>query len=318
MEMINMTIAHVMVGMPGSGKSTTTTKFENVIYLSKDAIREDLFGSRGLIDEKLVNATFNRALNDAVTKQEDLVIDNVNTSLKKRIGLYQFLKAKGYEVRLYFHLISLAEALYRNETRFEGHRLPVAAIYSHYEGVCPPLPGRDCDNFEVVSTYNVRDEIAFYKGISDSHNSPYHAETISEHISQVVENARAFGPDYELVARYHDLGKYVTRKANTKETDAATYFRKMNGGLFDQFMNHERVSAVYYFIESHEAGTYDPKIMLRIYLHMLDNISNKVKTTYRLTDELLEQHRTFADHCDHPAATKSEFLPEYLRLLTNK
>lgn len=99
--------AFLMVGLPGSGKSTWIKNFlpANIPVISRDIIRHKL-GFTKSVDQK---AVLSKDKEDTVTEYEmgmihnylaqgnDIVIDDINTG-KYRKGMIQFLRDNGAEV----------------------------------------------------------------------------------------------------------------------------------------------------------------------------------------------------------------------------
>ena len=91
----------------------------------------------------------------------------------------------------------------------------VSASYvrGEYLSVQIPRTGVDCDTF----TLQTPDFSAYLPEINHSylapHNSPYHVESIAEHVALTVHNARkeTTRPALVDIAAFHDLGKSVAR-----------------------------------------------------------------------------------------------------------
>ena len=112
----------------------------------------------------------------------------------------------------------------------------------------PPVVDIDCDTMALADSHRpaLTDviRIRLKEGIySDDHNTPHHKESISEHLKLVEQEAYKLADEHNLsatdssilmdAARFHDLGKYATRK-----------FDEVSG--YDRFKGHENVSAVVY------------------------------------------------------------------------
>jgi predicted kinase len=97
----------VMCGLPGSGKSTWVKNFikynkslkssKNIIVLSRDDIREELFGSRDDIEhEKEVTELFEKRLRAALLERASIIIDNTNIKFKTRERYRKLADEYGY------------------------------------------------------------------------------------------------------------------------------------------------------------------------------------------------------------------------------
>lgn len=82
----------VMVGLPGSGKSTYAKelikKGRADIILSSDAIREELTGdeSNQTVNDKVFKLLYQR-MNDYLAEGKSVVVDATNTTLKSRLRI---------------------------------------------------------------------------------------------------------------------------------------------------------------------------------------------------------------------------------------
>lgn len=110
----------VMCGLPGSGKSTWVKKFteyqkisepsKNIVVLSRDSIREELFGSRDDIEhEKEVSELFEKRLKDALLERASIIIDNTNIKFKTRERYRKLADDYGYKYHIKYRERPLAE-----------------------------------------------------------------------------------------------------------------------------------------------------------------------------------------------------------------
>jgi predicted kinase len=110
----------VMCGLPGSGKSSWVKKFidrqtmlyasQNIIVLSRDSIREELFGSRDDMEhEKEVSELFEKRLKDALLERASIIIDNTNIKFKTREHYRKLADDYGYKYHIKYRERPLAE-----------------------------------------------------------------------------------------------------------------------------------------------------------------------------------------------------------------
>lgn len=257
----------MMIGVPGSGKSTWSNKIEKAagekaLILSSDDIREEV--RETVHDENMVNVeTFARRdkqLEKAVksSSHDIIVLDSTNLSRKRRRSLYNNIKRwdKTVEVEAFVVLETLNTLITRNYIRELKRQVPIDVVERMYKNLQVPRLDVDCDSIRVetshewfdkdfdpakvdtvwelidMSSLQLNAEIG--KIIDMSHDcAPYHLESVSDHIDMMmnhryVKTVESMRP----IALFHDLGKVVTKEIH--DNGVATY------------RNHANVGAMYY------------------------------------------------------------------------
>ena len=86
----------MMVGLPGSGKSTRAREAAarlSAVLVSSDSIREELYGAESIQgDAKEVFRIFNRRIADALRKGRSCIADATNIAANSRMELLRQLK----------------------------------------------------------------------------------------------------------------------------------------------------------------------------------------------------------------------------------
>lgn len=240
-----MTDVVILVGVPGSGKTTFAEKFKDdptVLHLSSDNIRKELYGDlkAGNTDEAntQVFLAMHERLHKAVKEGEydQVIYDATNTSRKRRRGLYKAIKSydKYAAVLIVYFSIPLQVLLKRNKERERETMVPSSVIQRMYVNMQVPRLGVDCDTYlvrsipmftkdfnplEVTNVLDVveeatEDTLDELNDLFREHDCPpHHYETVDEHINMCIEAA---GDDrlLKLIAVFHDLGKSITREYN--------------------------------------------------------------------------------------------------------
>lgn len=172
-----------------------------------------------------------------------LYVNGVLGSRTKRRKLYHAIKGADIrvDVTIVFVMATLATV---SQTSLVNNKLRLI-----YMGIQVPRIGVDCDHMVVAgesffrdSVGNVADVAAVFeagtphlqaelKRVFEPHQSPWHAESIEEHINMAVANAPA---DLKQVALFHDLGKSVAKQP------------KQSDDRYMSYHQHERVSAHYF------------------------------------------------------------------------
>lgn len=193
-------------------------------------------------------------------------------------------------------------------------------IKSEYMQYTPPREEVDCDTFNIIAPAFRYYKQEFEKGIDESHNSPYHQETIREHINMTIDMANQYPeyPELPEIAAYHDLGKVVCRSRQTKKTLANMFFADYNGNQFDCFHNHENVSAMYYLIKNKNNLTskvLDNAEIIYQHMHAKDGFKSKYIRKHKLTPHIVEMATFFNENCDTKAKVVDTKILETYQLL---
>ena len=111
----------LMVGVPGSGKTTLSKKLvdKGFHYLNADSIREELYGDAIVQgDKEKVFSIFFQRLDDALKQNLNIVIDNTNLNPRQRKPILDRAQKAGYtDVQLWLLDVPLDVCLERNRAR---------------------------------------------------------------------------------------------------------------------------------------------------------------------------------------------------------
>ena len=283
----------VLIGPAGVGKSTyiVNHKQQDDVVVSSDEIRMTLGNTQQ--DNGLI---FNKMKVDAIANHnQNVFYDATNLTRKYRIPLYNEMKA-------YFHVVAvflykpLETVLKNNKNRTAA--VPEEVVVRMYKTIEVPRLGVDCDEIFVVNQ-NISDfNEEINATINQSHFSPWHAETLQEHIDLCVKNADD-DPILIELAKYHDLGKSVCReKAKLTNADKQKFFDTYH--RYDQFIAHDKVSAALYLVRIGNAINHDKEkqdVLETIFQHMhvhLGGLTEKTIKRNKLDSNLLELMQRFA------------------------
>lgn len=233
-------------------------------------------------DPKITTNDVKHRIEKAVAQNKTIFITSPSVQkIKARKHIYD-LFGKDNLVRTRIHY----EPLHVLKERPSLKHVPFQEIYKMYVSAQAPMIGTDCGSISISSNGLYEDEINYYSRTTAlrAHNSPHHAETIPEHIEFVTHNVPGH---LKTVARFHDLGKYVTRQ-KSKLSD------------YDTFINHENVSAMYALV-----SRCSPRDVRIIQFHMMaHNLTPALVRRYHLED-IEEDLRIFAK-----ADAEGKILPE--------
>lgn len=246
-------ILNVLVGLPGSGKSTYCCNQENsdFIVLSSDEIRKKYsLDPNNTNDNIRCFNILNKELFRLLNLGENVIYDTTNVSSERRIGLINTVKQNVTSENL--HIIStlfatpFEECCRRvklrnlNDINFMGSEV-VEKFYKQFE--CPNVfEGFErisiiySDNSKGSKTYNS------YELQNIKHETPYHLETVGEHCDMVerlmFESLTSLDipeTDQRLLlesSRLHDIGKKYTKFFKNNEI-TAHYYNHENVGSYD-------------------------------------------------------------------------------------
>ena len=283
----------ILIGPAGVGKSTyvATHKTQDDVVVSSDEIRMELNdlgqASNGLVFNKMRTIVL-------ANKDKNIFYDATNLTRKHRIPFYKEMKA-------YFHVVAvflykpLETVLKNNKNRTAV--VPEEVVVRMYKTIEIPRLGVDCDEIFVVNQ-NINDfNKEINATINQSHFSPWHTETLQEHIDLCVKNA---GNDPVLMelAKYHDLGKSICRvKAKLTNEKKQKFFDTFHH--YDQFLSHAKVSAALYLVRvgnSINASKDKQDILETIFQHMHAHLglSEKIIKRDKLDPNLLKLIQMFA------------------------
>lgn len=229
----------VYAGPTGAGKTQDAAScFLDSSVVSLSAIHREAYGSP-MVERQHKDAVTRRAFKKLFALLErglDAVFIAPNCSRMSRAHLYREVKSRFPGVRVVIVLVHvpLADILKRSNGVSASH------VRDEYLSVQIPRTGVDCDTF----TLQTPDFSAYLPEINHSyltpHNSPYHVESIAEHVALTVHNARkqADRPALVDIAAFHDLGKSVARTPQDTSRPSSAYIASIYGS-HDQYAGHE-------------------------------------------------------------------------------
>lgn len=141
----------IMYAIPRSGKSTYVKEnFENkekTVIISRDSIREELFGTRDVMNrEEEVNNVFLNRFNKAIKAKLDIVIDNTNLKKQYRKLFIDSVKQYGY----FIEVIAIETSIETIYERCDKTLFPKEVIQRMRKSACFPSLEEGIDKITVV------------------------------------------------------------------------------------------------------------------------------------------------------------------------
>ena len=261
------------VGLPGSGKTQQALKEKdiycwaeyNVVYLSSDEIRKELYGSEEIQDapHKVFELMLQRAL-VALSKDNTIVLyDATNLSSKRRMNLLKQLRQSYPDLVCTVNVVlaTLENCVYRN---FKRERVvPFSVIMKMLKQFqCPHVfEGWDYINLVYTDWDDDINVMTYIDAARDFDQScPSHSEDLWEHIQMTLkEYEKQFmqpcctptrEPIVQWALLYHDFGKIYTQ-SNKNFKGEETFFKRGDTYLPQMhYYGHDCASSYLWLISS--------------------------------------------------------------------
>ena len=228
----------LLVGVPGSGKTTYAQKYmqehTNVIHLSSDNIRKELWGDESIQDNN--NEVFTlmqtRAI-DALNNGRSVIYDATNITRKDRSYIIN-LCPKFVKIECHIIWAPIETCIERDAER--ERTVGKAVIDKMLKRFQPVWFDEGIDEIKIVLPENF-DSDAYADNIQRAmkipHDNPHHTANILEHCfnAYLFSKENNFNLDIQYAALYHDIGKpytkaFIDSKGNLCET--AHYYSHHN------------------------------------------------------------------------------------------
>lgn len=306
----------VYAGPTGAGKTQDAAScFLDSSVVSLSAIHREAYGSP-VVERQHKDAVTRRAFKKLFALLErglDAVFIAPNCSRMSRAHLYREVKSRFPGVRVVVVLVHmpLADILKRSSGVSASH------VRDEYLSVQIPRVGVDCDTF----TLQTPDFSAYLPEINHSylapHNSPYHVESIAEHVALTVHNAKAHSmPVLVDIAAFHDLGKSVARTPQDVSRPSSAYIASIYGS-HDQYAGHENVGAVYWLIAHKDCLDSQALFVAEAIFHHMQahrGFTGRYIKRHHLDSELLETAGVFARIDSVSKIVDKDIMDTYMRL----
>ena len=242
----------LLIGLPGSGKSTFITNnynydrifLHNTIILSSDKIREEKFGN---VNDQTHNAeVFDYIKEETVKALEKgfrVVIDATNITVKARKSITDYVEQNiisFYDYGLIRYII-MATPYYKclENNRKRSRQVPEEVIERMYKQFEFPNYTETVHTIDIAfpfeldkDMYKVEHPYERLKGLS--HETPYHKLSIGQHLQKSYEIMKQLTTDKILLkaAELHDIGKPFC-KQYIEGTNQARYLNHANVGSYE-------------------------------------------------------------------------------------
>lgn len=249
---MNRPICVMLVGLPGSGKSTIAKEYAityNANIHSSDSIREELSGNINNQDiNDLVFQTLHNRIKEDLLNGKSCIYDACNISYKRRMAFVQELNKIPCMKFCVLVATPYEQCLINNTSR--DRTIPEHVIERMYRQFDPPYwyEGWDDITVEYSNDRPLLDVKDWLKSVKDyNQDNSHHKLTLGEHCTRAVEYLHSYVdkdnntiniPSYDLVyaTALHDCGKpFCKTFKNTKGeiTEQGHYYNHEHTGSYD-------------------------------------------------------------------------------------
>ena len=283
-----MPTVYMLIGLPGSGKSTVAEKLakgEDAVIVSTDKIREELFGDEAIqSNEKYNGNTVFCIAHDrvkiAMLEGKNVIFDATNVKRKDRkyfldlLRPEKFLALQKTNYHYRFHAILIATPYEKClENNLNRRRVvPEEVIKRMMCNFEVPMKFEGWDVVEVYRPfgfwapygYNYYVNYLYDKNTIPHDCEPWHTGTIADHMYAVINEVEAdkILPKeerdfYKRVAIWHDVGKAYVKTYNEKKK-RCIYYNHNNVSAYCYCSSYNASLDVALVVEKHmEAHKYD-------------------------------------------------------------
>ena len=245
----------MMVGLPGSGKSTyaKTLTLDGKPYIihSSDKLREELYGDAAIQgDNNKLFAELHKRIKEDLRRGENVVYDATNIKKKNRIAFLRELEDIPCHKDCIVMATEYKACVYNNEHR--ERKVPLEVIRRMFLNYQPPHESEGFREIIYVFTYLTSDNrlvenppnddytlSKFFKIANDfDQENHHHSLTLGEHCAKAgkyIQNHRPNDFWLLIAALLHDIGKLDTKsRLNSRGVDDgnAHYFNHNCAGSY--------------------------------------------------------------------------------------
>ena len=246
-----MTEFIMLVGLPGSGKSTYAEELKKEGYHihSSDAIREELTGDVNTQDKNTeIFSILHSRIKGDLKNRKSCVYDATNMNMKRRVAFLKELEKINCIKECVLFLIPIEECKKRNSKR--SRKVPDEVIDKMVKQFDVPMDYEGWDEISIEIDQTISYEYPIDDTIGFNQENSHHSSTLFDHMkrsSKYIENNYIHTTNplqisaimrYSRIARaayHHDIGKVITKtfiNLKGETTKDAHYYGHDHAGAY--------------------------------------------------------------------------------------
>lgn len=266
----------LLVGIPGSGKTTYAQKYieeySNTVYLSSDLIRKELWGDEAIQgDNNEVFSLMQKRAIEALNNGRDVVYDATNITRKDR-GYIISQCPKFVKIEAHIIWAPIETCIERDSAR--KRTVGKDVIDRTLKRFQAPYYDEGIDEIKVI-TPDGFDRHTYADWLLPAcdipHDNPHHTLNIKDHcIAAASYLQTTYGPyvnasqdvNVYLAALYHDIGKPYTKgfvDTNGNPCDTAHYYQHHNVGAYMFYGIIQQEPEIAWLISTHMEPFFESK-----------------------------------------------------------
>lgn len=232
----------MLVGAPGSGKSTFAKANSKAVVVSSDSIRESLYGSeetQGNPGEVFEIA--HNHITEALERGQSVIFDATNMRRKHREAIMN--KIKHFHVTKICVIFAEPYGVLCGQNNERARRVPEDVIWRMIENFEMPTLSEGFDEIVLFNRFAERREHFLEKMVGFNQDNPNHSLDLFDHCVKATDFIRdskmEMTEDEEKILRraaaYHDIGKLFTKTYKNlkgEDTPHAHYYHHENVGAY--------------------------------------------------------------------------------------
>ena len=225
----------LLVGIPGSGKTTYAKKYiekeSNTLHLSSDTIRKELYGDESIQGNPAeVFSLMQKRAVEALNEGHDVLYDATNVTRKDRASIIGICP-KFAKIKAHIIWAPIETCIERDAAR--ERTVGKAVIDKMLKRFQAPYYDEGIDEIKIVKPDRFN-SIRYYEHITEAMNIPHdnhhHTLNIKQHCREAYEEieCKTNNDSLLIAAWYHDIGKpYVKSFTDSKGSpcDEAHYYQ---------------------------------------------------------------------------------------------